>query len=92
MVQPQVALTAALWETLSRIAQASCSRIPDPEKPWAVKWLLFLATKFWGALLQSNGQYMNQVLPDVEAQFQRGRRTRDQIANICWITEKATEF
>ena len=28
-------------------------------------------------------QYMNQVLPDVEARFRRGRRTRDQIANIC---------
>ena len=31
---------------------------------------------------------MNQVLPDVEARFRRGRRTRDQIANICWIIEK----
>jgi len=35
---------------------------------------------------------MNCELPDVQAGFRRGRRTRDQIANICWITEKAREF
>ena len=37
-------------------------------------------------------QYMNQRLPDVQAICRKGRGTRDQIANICWITEKATEF
>ena len=37
-------------------------------------------------------QYMNQELSDVQAGFRKGRRTRDQIANICWITEKAREF
>ena len=35
---------------------------------------------------------MNHELPDVQAVFRKGRRTRDQIANICWITEKAREF
>ena len=35
---------------------------------------------------------MNQELPDVLAGFRKGRRTRDQIANICWIIEKAREF
>ena len=35
---------------------------------------------------------MNQDLPDVQAGFQRGRGTRDQIANICWITEIARAF
>ena len=35
---------------------------------------------------------MNGELPDVQAGFQRGRGTRDQIANICWIMEKAREF
>ena len=34
-------------------------------------------------------QYMNQTLPDVQAGFRRGRGTRDQIANIFWIIEKA---
>ena len=33
--------------------------------------------------------YMNCELPDIQARFRKGRGTRDQIANICWITEKA---
>ena len=37
-------------------------------------------------------QYMNWELPDVQAGFRKGRGTRDQIANICWIMEKAREF
>ena len=37
-------------------------------------------------------QYMNQELPDVQAGFRKGRGTRDQIANFCWIMEKAWEF
>ena len=37
-------------------------------------------------------QYVNRELPDVQAGFRKGRRTRDQIANICWIIEKAREF
>ena len=37
-------------------------------------------------------QYMNRELPDVQAGFRKDRGTRDQIANICWITEKAKEF
>ena len=37
-------------------------------------------------------QYVNCELPDVQAGFRKGRRTRDQIANICWIMEKAREF
>ena len=37
-------------------------------------------------------QYVNQELPDVQAGFREGRWTRDQIANICWIIEKAKEF
>ena len=37
-------------------------------------------------------QYVNRELPDVQADFRKGRRTRDQIANIRWISEKAREF
>ena len=37
-------------------------------------------------------QYVNRELPDVQAGFRKGRGTRDQIANICWITEKARKF
>ena len=37
-------------------------------------------------------QYMNRDLPDVQAGFRKGKGTRDQIANILWIMEKAREF
>ena len=37
-------------------------------------------------------QYVNQELPNVQAGFRKGRRTGDQIANILWIIEKASEF
>ena len=39
-----------------------------------------------------NQQYMNWELPGVQAGFRKGRGTREQIANICWIIEKAREF
>ena len=45
--------------------------------------------KIFQARLQ---QYMNCKLPDVQAGFRKGRGTRDQITNICWIIEKAREF
>ena len=37
-------------------------------------------------------QYANHKIPDVQAGFRKGRGTRDEIANICWIIEKAEEF
>ena len=37
-------------------------------------------------------QYVNQELPDVQARFRKGGGTRYQIANICWIIEKARQF
>ena len=37
-------------------------------------------------------QYVNSELLDIQAGFRKSRGTRDQIANICWITEKAREF
>ena len=45
--------------------------------------------KILEAMLQ---QSMKQELPDVQAGFRKGRGTRDEIANICWIIEKAREF
>ena len=48
-----------------------------------------LVVKILQARLQ---QYVNRELPDVQAGFRKGRGTRDQIANICWIIEKAREF
>ena len=37
-------------------------------------------------------QYVNRELPDVQAGFRKGKGTRDQIANVRWITKKAREF
>ena len=37
-------------------------------------------------------QYVNDELPDVQAGFRKGRGTTDQVANICWIIQKAGEF
>ena len=51
------------------------------------------ASKVMLKILQARlQQYMSQELPDVQAGFRKGRGTRDQIANICWIIKKAREF
>ena len=51
------------------------------------------ASKVMLKILQARfQQYMNHELPDVQAGFRKGRGTRDQIASICWIIEKAREF
>ena len=51
------------------------------------------ASKILLKILQTRlQQYMNRELPDVQADFRKGRGTRNQIANIRWIIEKAREF
>ena len=55
--------------------------------------LISHASKVMLKILQGRlQQYVNNELPDVQASFQKGRVTRDQIANIHWIIEKAREF
>ena len=55
--------------------------------------LIAHASKVMLIILQARLQrYVNQELPDVQAGFRKGRGTRGQIANICWIIEKAREF
>ena len=52
--------------------------------------LISPASKVMLKILQARlQQYVNRELPDVQAGFRKGRGTRDQIANICWIIEKA---
>ena len=52
--------------------------------------LISHASKVMLKILQARlQQYMNRELPDVQGGFRKGRGTRDQIANICWIIEKA---
>ena len=55
--------------------------------------LILHASKVMLKILQARlQQYVNHEFPDVQPGFRKGRRTRDQIANIHWITEKAREF
>ena len=55
--------------------------------------LISHASKVMLKILQDRlQQYMNRELPYVQAGLRKGRGTRDQIANICWIMEKAREF
>ena len=55
--------------------------------------LISHASKVMLKILQARlQQYMHCELPDVQAGFRKGRGIRDQIANICWIIEKAREF
>ena len=55
--------------------------------------LISHASKVMVKILQARlQQYVNHELPDVQAGFRKGRGTRDQIANIRWITEKARKF
>ena len=74
--------------------------IPIPKKGNAKEYsnyctiaLISHASKVKLKILQSRlQQYVNHELPDVQAGFRKGRWTRDQIANILWIIEKAREF
>ena len=55
--------------------------------------LISQASKMMLKILQARlQQYVNHELPDIQARFRKGRGTRDQIANICWIIKKAREF
>ena len=55
--------------------------------------IILHASKVMLKILQARlQQYVNHELPDVQAGISKGRGTRDQIANICWIIEKSREF
>ena len=59
------------------------------------KWFWFLLSALWWLRIRGLcrfQQYVNQELPEVQAGYRKGRGTRDQIANIHWIIEKAREF
>ena len=52
-----------------------------------------MLVKEWLKILQAGlQQFVKRELPDVQAGFRKGRGTRDQVANICWIIAKAREF
>ena len=66
--------------------------IPIPKKGSTIA-LVSHTSKVTLKILQARlQQYVNHELPDVQAGFSKGRGTRGQIANICWIIKKAREF
>ena len=69
--------------------ERQCQRMLQLCKTALISQTSIVMLKILQARLQ---QYVNHELPDVQAGFSRGRGTRDQIANICWIMEKAREF
>ena len=88
-----------IWKTQQRPQDWKRSVfIPIPKKDNAKECsnyhiiaLISHASKVMLKILQDRlQQYVNRELPDVQAGFRKGRGTRDQIANICWIIEKAT--
>ena len=61
-------------------------------KLWQIA-LISRASKVMLKILQARlQQYVNHELPDIQAGFRKGRGTRDQIVNICWIIKKARQF
>ena len=67
--------------------------MPKKYSDYSIIVLISHASKVMFEILQGRlQQYMNCELPDVQAGIGKGRGTRDQIANICWIMEKAGEF
>ena len=80
------------------ITKATKSKSKKQFPTWSQNWLPSCnnashASKVMLKILQARLiQYLNHELPDVPAGFRKGRGTRDHIANICWIMEKAREF
>ena len=90
-----------IWKTQQWLQDWKMSAfIPIPKNPnckecsnYCTIALISQASKIMLKILQARlQQYMNHELPDVQAGFRKGRGTRDQIANIRWIKEKAREF
>ena len=82
------------WKKVSfhcNAKEKSCQRML--KLPHNCTHLTHYASKVTFKILQARlQQYVNCELPDVQAGFRKGRTTRDQIANILWIIEKAREF
>jgi len=72
-----------------RANERQCQRMLKRPYSWLISHTSKVMLKILQARLQ---QYVNRELPDVQAGLRKGRGTRDQIANICWIIKKAREF
>ena len=67
--------------------------MPENAQNYCMIALISHASEIMVKILQARiQQYVNHELPYVQAEFRKGRGTRDQITNICWIIEKAKEY
>ena len=73
----------------SNLKEGQCQKCSNYQTTALISYASTVMLKILQARLQ---HYMNQEFPDVQAGFRKGRGTRDQIANICWIIEKLGEF
>ena len=94
---PELAQTHGHWvgDTIKPSHPLSCPLPPafNLSQHFCTIVLTSQANKLLLKILQASlQQYVNLELPDVQAEFRKGRGTRDQIANILWITKKAREF
>ena len=93
-------MTASLENSAVATGLEKVNFIPIPKKGNAKECsncytiaLISHTSKIMLKILQARlQQYVNQELPDVQAGFRKGRGTRGQIPNICWMMEKAREF
>ena len=77
----------------TRLEKVSFHSNPKECSNYRTITLILHASKVMLKILQARlQQHMNYELPDVQAGFRKGRGTRDQIANICWIIKKARAF
>ena len=80
------------WKRSTLIPIPKKSSTKECANHWTIA-LISHASKVMFKILHARLQhYVNQELPDVQAGFRKGRGTRDQIANTCWIIEKTREF
>ena len=87
--EPEIKLPSSVdsskkQESSKKTSTSALLTMPKPLTVWI--------TTNWKILQVRLQQYMNCKIPDVQAGFRKGRGTTDQIANICWIIERAREF
>ena len=86
-----------LGPVCSSMSSSNCSNPKERQSQRMLNYrtiaLISHSSKVMVKILQTRlQQYVNHELPDVQAGFRKGRGTRNQIANICWIIERTREF
>ena len=80
------------WEKVNSHPNPKVSSTKECDNHWTTTLISHVSKVTLKTLHARLQHYVNQELPDVQAGFRKGRGARDQIADICWIIEKAREF